>query len=112
QFTEQLRGLARQRCLRPDLDALVDLRLQRIGDEGWAVAQEVRTEAVEDVDVFVAVDVAQATAARTFDDDGVHHLLPQPVEACSGARVRVVGTMPLGRLFRPHGARVVPRGQA
>jgi hypothetical protein len=45
------------------------------------------TEAVHEVDVFVAVDVDQLRSGRGLHYDGIHHVLPLAAE--SGGRAGV-----------------------
>ena len=80
-LTEELRGLHRVDALRTDLDTAVELGLQCFGHEVGRVAEEVRSEAIEEIDVFIAIDVDEARALRFLDRDLVDHFLPTAVEA-------------------------------
>ena len=72
----ELRDLAGDRRLRADLDAGVELALERGADELRIVPEEDRAEAVHEIDVLVAVDVPQARALRALGHDRIDDLLP------------------------------------
>src|SRR5690606_19836839 len=67
-------GLTSERRLGPDLETFVHALMQRFGDDLRRVAEEVRAEAVERVDVLVAVEVPEAAAARPGGDDWIDEL--------------------------------------
>ncbi len=87
QLADERGDLAGERRARPHLDALPELFLDGLGDERRAVAEEVNAEAHRDVNVLVAVDVAQSRAGSTRADNRVEHLLDGEAEADDGAAV-------------------------
>ena len=80
-LAEQRGDFAGQLRLRADREAFVQLLLDRLDDEIGRVPERGRAEAVEEVDVFVAVDVPDARAARAVADQRVDQLLPFRPEA-------------------------------
>ena len=44
-------------------------------------------EAIDEIDIFVAVDVPDARTLRTIRDDGIDHLLPLRAETRHDARI-------------------------
>ena len=78
---------AGERVLRADLVALVELLAHRLVHEVRLPAEQVHAEAVERVDVLVAVEVPDVRALRALDHDLVDDLLDQRTEAVDHARV-------------------------
>ena len=87
ELADQLRDLAGERMLRADLVAQVELLLHRVEDEVRLPAEQVHAEAVERVDVLVAVEVPDVRALGALDHDLVDDLLEQRAEAVDHARI-------------------------
>ena len=103
-FTRERRGGA-------DLDAAVELRLDRRDDEWRAMAEEDLAEAERDIDVFVPVDVPQFCAERAIHHERIDDLLERAAEAGDRARVGEVRAMLRGVTLRARGALAVARDQ-
>ena len=78
---EQGGDLARQFRLRPSCETVVQLFLDRFDDEIGGVPERRWSIAVDEVDVFVAVNVPDARAARAVADQRVDEFLPFRSEA-------------------------------
>ena len=111
QLADLLRHLTRQRMLRTELVAALDLLLQRLGDEARRVAEEVRAEPVQRVDVLVAIEVPETAARRAIHHDLVDELLQDRAEAGHHPRVREVRAVLLRVLLRPARLFVVALGE-
>ena len=122
EFADQLGHFARERVLRADLVTLVQLLAHRVEHEVRLPAEEAHAEAVERVDVFVAVEIPDVRALRTVDDDLVDDFLELRAEAIHHARIGQVRAMFGGvflRLLRARDvaahesaeARLLPLGQ-
>ena len=105
------RGLAGEHVLRADLVAGVDLRVDRVAQEVGLPAEQAHAEARQHVDVFVAVEVPQAAAARALDHDLVGELLGERTEAVDDARIGHVRAMRRRVRLRSRGARGVARDE-
>jgi len=101
------RYLARQRMLRADLVTQFELLAYRIEHEIGLPAEQAHAEAVEGIDVIVAVQIPQVRALGTFDHDLVDDLLGQRAEAVDHARIGHVRAVRLGVLLGLGGARGV-----
>src|SRR5690349_19687233 len=73
--------------LRADVVAGLELLLHGVEHEVRLPAEEAHAEAVERIDIFVAVDVPHLRALRTLDDDLVDDFLELRTEAVDDARV-------------------------
>ena len=104
EIAEQLGALAGQHVLRADLVAEVDLLVDGLAQEVGLPAKQVHAEAVEHVDVLVAVEVPQAAAARALDDELIGQLLGERAKAVDHARVGHAGAVVLGVLLGFAGA--------
>ena len=107
EFGDQLRDLGRERVLRADFDAGVQLIDHRLEQRIRLVAQQVAAEARQQVDVLVAVEVPKPRALGAFDDEGVDKVFPQRVETGHDARVGHHLAVLLAEGLRLAGARVV-----
>ena len=96
--------LARERVDGADLEAAIELPVHRVDDEGGAVAEEIAAEGHDEIDVLVAVDVADAGAFRVVGVEGVDHLLAPGFEARRGAGVGKQGAVLRGEPFGTGGA--------
>ena len=86
-LADQVGHFRSQRMLRSDLHATIELLLQRAHDVIGLVAEKIRAKTIEQVDVLVAVDVAQIRALAALDNNGVDQFLPQRIEAGHHARI-------------------------
>ena len=111
QFAEQLGDLARELRLRPDREAEPQLRGDGVDDEVRGVTERRLAEAVEDVDVFVAVDVPDARSLGLDAGDGIDHLLPLAAKPGGDARVGEHAAIALRQRLRLRGARDGARDQ-
>ncbi len=93
--------------LRADFITLVQLLAHRVEHEVGLPAEEAHAEAVERIDVFVAVEVPDVRALRTVDDDLVDDFLELRTEAVDHARIGEVRPVLGGVLLRCLGARDV-----
>ena len=87
QLADERGDLSGEGRARPHLDAPLELFLEGCSDERRAVAEEVDAEAHRDVNVLVAVDIAQPRAIGPRADNWVEHLLDGEAEADDGAAV-------------------------
>ena len=110
-LAEQARGFAREHVLRADLVALLDPLMQAFAEEIRLPAEQIHAEAIEDVDILVAVEVPHARTARTLHDDLVDELLRERAEAVDHPRVRHVRAMLDGVRLGLRGARRVARDE-
>ena len=110
-LAERLGDLAREEGLRADLEAEVKLLFDGLFDKVWPVAKHDGAEAVQAVDVLVAVDVPEARSLGAVGDDRVDHLLPLDFEASDDARVGEMWTELLRLGFRLAGAAGVERDE-
>ena len=78
---------ARERELRADREAVLDLGGKGVGDEVGRVPEHRLAEAVHQVDILVAVDVADLRALGSLGDDRIDELLPFTPEARRRARI-------------------------
>ena len=86
-FAEQGRRFHRQQRLRPHLEPCIQLVVQGRYHLFGRMAKETGAKAVQNVDIFIAIDIDQARAFRFHGDDLIDDLFPQPVEARRRARV-------------------------
>jgi hypothetical protein len=96
---DQRRDFGRQRMLRPDFVAGVELLAHGVLHELGLPAEHVHAEAVERVDVLVAVEVPHLRALGALDDDLVGDLLGDGPEAVDHARVGHVSAIGFGELL-------------
>src|SRR4051794_30053840 len=75
------------------------------------MAEHRLAEAIDQIDIRVAVDVNQLRSLRSGDDDRVHHILPLTAEARCRARVGKRHTMSLCESLRAGGFPGVTRDQ-
>ncbi len=97
--------------LRPDGEAFVQLLPDRLHDEVGRVAEGGLAEAVDQIDVFVAVEVPQLRPGGAVDDDRIDQLLPLGAEAGGRTRVGQHGAVLLGVALRPGCLAAVASGQ-
>ena len=96
QFADQLRDFAGECMLRADLVTLVELRVKRLVDEIRSPPEQVHAEAVQHVNVFVAVDIPQPRPLAAVDHDLVGDFLGQRTETVDHARIGGVRAMRRG----------------
>ena len=108
---KELCAFARERGLRADLPALVELLAHGIGHEFWLVAPEDRAKAIGGVDVLVAVEIPEIGAVGAVGDDGVDQLLHQRPEARDGAGIGQMAAIGLGEGLGLAGFGEVARAQ-
>ena len=77
-------------------------------DQVRLVAEQVRAEAGQQVDVFVAVQVPEPRALGAVDDDRIDQVLPQRIEAGNHARVGHQLAVLLAERLRLRGAPGIP----
>ena len=106
QLANHLGDFAGQRRLRADREAVVELLADRLNDEIGRVAEEGLAIAVDEIDIFVAVDVPDPRTLRAGADDRIDHLLPFRAEARGRARIGEDLTILLRALFDPAVRRV------
>lgn len=87
QFAEQLGGLVRERRLRADGEAVLQLGLNGLDHEVRRMAKSGLAIAVDEIDIGVAVDIPDPGTLRPGGDDRVDHFLPVRCEAGDGARI-------------------------
>ena len=103
-FADQFGDGAGQRVLRANLVAEVELATHGIKHEVGLPAEQAHAEAVQGVDVLVAVQIPQVRALGAPDDDLVDHLLQARAEAVDDARVGRVWAVLLRVVARGAGA--------
>ncbi len=101
----------RERRLRPDRHADVELRAQRIGDEGRPVPEQVNAETHREIDVAVTVDVDDVRPLGAGRRDRVHEFLQQRPEAGRHAVVRERRAVGLRERLRGAQAGVLAGGE-
>ena len=106
-LAEHLRGLADEGRLWTHFEAGAHLLLHCFQNKVRGVAEEAGAESVEDVDVFVAIDIEKAGAFRFLDHELIDHLLPVAIEPRDSARISVEAAILGGPLFGRFGARDV-----
>ena len=80
----------------PDFIAGVELAPHRIQHEIRLPAEQAHAEAIQGVDVSVAIEVPQVRAFGTLDHDLIDDLLEQRTEAVDHARIGKVRSMGCG----------------
>ncbi len=99
---------AYQWCLGADLKPAVQLFFHRFAHVSWRMAEEMRPEAVQQVDVFVAVHIPELRTQGSLDPDGIHHFFPATIEASGRSWICKPAAIPLRTLLRAGGlSRVV-----
>ena len=86
-FTDELCDLARERMLRTDFVALVELFSDCRVNERRLPAKQIHTKTIQHIDVFIAIDVPDARTFGTTDNNLVNHFLQHRAEAIDHARV-------------------------
>ncbi len=100
---QQIGGAASQRSLRADGKAFLHLLCNSFCDKCRRVPEHGRAETVEQIDIFIAVDVPELRTRAARGYDAVNHFLPLAPEAADHARVRQGAAMFLGEGFRASG---------
>ncbi len=90
---------AREDGLRPDFEALMQLLFDCDLDKVRAMTEHDRSKAIQDVYVFIAVNVPQPRAFRLRGDDRIDHLLPLHAETGHDARIGKNAAVLLGLAF-------------
>ena len=103
-LADQFGDGAGQRVLRANLVAEVELATHGIKHEVGLPAEQAHAEAVQGVDVLIAVQIPQVRALGAPDDDLVDHLLQARAEAVDDARVGRVRAVLLRVVARGAGA--------
>src|SRR5207253_10914375 len=101
---KHLRHFTGERRLRSDLESFVKLGFDRLLDKFRPVTQHDGPEAVDDIDVLVAVDIPDARTLRTVRDDRIDHLLPLATKTRHDTRVGQYLAILLRKAFRFGGA--------
>ena len=81
ELANHLRHFTRKQRLWPDLESLAELPFDGLFHEDWTVAEHDGAEAVQKIDVFVAVNVPEIRALRAHSDQRINHFLPFRPEA-------------------------------
>ena len=104
--SRQQRGhLARERRLRADLEALLQLRVDRFDARSWRRwPKRIMPKPLSEIDVLVAVDVPELRSGRAYGHDRIHDLLPQQPESGDGPGIREEWPALGGQPFRAGGA--------
>src|SRR5258708_40272402 len=74
EFADKLADRSGEIMLRAQFIAIVHLLEDGVSDDNGLVAEHVGAEAIECVDIFVAIDVPEARTFRPVDDEGVDDL--------------------------------------
>src|ERR1700676_1487958 len=99
-FAEHLGDFAGERRHRPDLEAFLELLCNGLFDEIRTMTEHDGAEAVENVDVFVAVDVPETRALGAIRKNGIDDFFPLRAETGNHPRIGEVLTVFLRQALR------------
>ena len=99
-FANQLRRFTREQSLRPNLKSFMQLSLGCFLNKVRAMPQHNRSEAIQNVDVLVAVQIPETRTLGLVCDDRVDHLFPLCAEAGHDTRIGQYTAIFLRHLLR------------
>src|SRR5882724_8109374 len=99
-LANQLRRFTREQSLRPNLKPFMQLLFDCFLNKVRAMSQHDRSEAIQDVDVLVAVYIPETRTLGLVCDDRIDHLFPLRTEARHDTRVGQYTAIFLRHLLR------------